>query len=214
MLIPKIKPDNWIIFSATPDYELVKNWIKNNDIKIPELIYHDGKNEESRDETRRKIILRDIYSCPKNIRFLASLKKIAERFNHQCIFWSGTAAGTIFAYHQDYPYEVPQKYFDVQFTREGLFQGIYHQVFKNYVDCHLLSPYHSFQIWEDLLIHFDPRIIKKGTDLRIEIGRKLFGKSVKWNAINPHLPIYEYNTKIDTYNLYLNHIQESLKNSE
>ena len=122
---------------------------------------------------------------------------------------AGTAAGTILAYHQDYPYEKPEKYFDVQYTREGLFQGIYHQVFQNFVECPLLSPYHTFQIWEDVINHLDPRVIKKGTDFRDEIGRKLSGRSINWDNENPHLAPYKYNDPIDSYSLYLKYIHDN-----
>lgn len=214
VLVPKINKKNWIFFSSMPDNYLVKEWIKKNDIEISELIFHDGQNEETNEETIRKIIYSDLYSNPKHIRFLPTLKKIAERFAQKCIFWAGTAAGPIFSYRQNYPYEKPEKYFNYQFTRGGLFLGSYHQVFKNFVDCPLLSPYHSLQIWEDLIGHLDPRIIKKGMDLRMEIGKKLSGRSIRWNEINPYIAPYKYENKIDTYNLYLNHIRDSLQLSE
>ncbi len=210
VLVPKMNKENWIVFSSEPDYHLVKKWIEMNDIEITDLIYHDGQNEETAEETERKIIYSDLYSDPRHIRFLPTLKKIAERFKNKCLFWSGTAAGTIIAYHQDYPYEKPDKFFEVQYTREGLFQGIYHQVFKNYVDCPLLSPYHSYQIWEDLFIHLDPRIIKKGVDFRKEIGHKLINRLIEWIDENPHIGPYEYDHKIDTYDVYLSYIKENI----
>lgn len=208
-LIPKININNWIVFSAEPDYSLVKKWLERNNIEISELISHDNQNEETREETEQKILFSDLFSDPRHIRFLPTLKKIAKRFNQKCIFWSGTAAGTILAYHQDYPYEKPEKYFDVQYTREGLFQGIYHQVFQNFVECPLLSPYHTFQIWEDVINHLDPRVIKKGTDFRDEIGRKLSGRSINWDNENPHLAPYKYNDPIDSYSLYLKYIHDN-----
>ena len=209
-LAPKLNSKNWIIFSSIPDYDVVKNWIEANNIDILELIKHDAINEETIEDTKTKIIVGDLYSDPKHIRFLPTLKKIATQYNYKCIFWAGTAADAIFAYHQEFPYESPVKYFNFLYSRVGFFQGNYHQVFKNFVGCPLLSPYHSFQIWKDLLIHLDTRIIKKGLDLRKEIGRRMSNKSIKWFDCNDKIPAYQYDYNLDTYQLYLDYLKKSI----
>jgi len=213
-LVPKLNPERWYIFSAEPNYTLVKHWVKENGIRVKRIFKHNNKNEETIDDFGKKIICSDLYSDPRHIQWLPTLKRIAKKFDNKCIFWSGTIGDTIYSFHEAYHIGSKEKYFDVHMTRAASWQGNYHQTFKNFVGRPLLSPYHSKEIWEELYQHLDPSVIKKDTDLRPEIGERLFGKPVKWVDENPGPEPYSYPIIIclmNTYRIYKKYIQSKLK---
>ena len=212
-LIPKLDSEKWHIFSAEPNYTLVKRWIKENAVNIKKMFKHDNQNEESFEDFKKKIICGDLYADPRHIRWMPTLKKIGEEFGYKCIFWTGTAADAIYCFHKDFHSKSKEEYFKVHITRVGTFQGNYHQVFKNFVGCALLSPYHSKEIWEELYQHLDSSIITKDTDLRNDIGEKLFGKPVKWLDQNPGPEPYTYNFHFDSYKFYVEYIEKGLTKS-
>lgn len=208
-LIPKINKQKWHIFSAEPNYPLVLKWAEENNITLNRIFRHNNQNEESVEDFKRKVICGDLYSDPKHIRWMPTLKRIAEVFNNKCIFWAGTAADAIYSFHPDF-HRIPKKYyFHQHITRIHSWQGNYHQVFKNFVGSALLSPYHSREIWEELYQHMDPSVITKGIDLRDEISRELFGKPVKWESRNPGPTPYRYDFSLDPYKLYTEYIKEN-----
>ena len=80
-LVPKLNPERWYIFSAEPNYTLVKHWVKENGIKVAGIFKHNNKNEETIDDFRKKIICSDLYSDPRHIRWLPTLKRISKKFD-------------------------------------------------------------------------------------------------------------------------------------
>lgn len=210
-LIPKKNKNKWHIFSADPNFPLVKDWVEKNNLGINRMFRHDNRNEETGEDIKKKIICCDLYSDLIHIRWLPGLKKIAEKFDRKCIFWTGTAADSVYGYNEVFRKHFSKGYFDIHLTRVCPRQGNYHQTFKNFVDCPLLSPYHSQEIWRDLYQHYNPIVIKKGSDLRDRIGDKLHCGQVTYPPQNPGPVPYSYNTYIDVYKYYLSYINEHIK---
>lgn len=214
LLIPKLNNDRWHIFSAEPNYQLVKQWIEVNRIKINNNFIHNNLNEESHEDFKGKILCGDLYSDPRHIRWMPTLKKIANKFDNKCIFWIGTAADAIYKYYSPFHAYGKRNFFKVHRIRVASWQGNYHQIFKNFVGSPLLSPYHSEEIWRELYQHLDPSIIRKNTDLRVEIGEKLFGSSIKWLDKNPGPGPYKYNYDFKLYDTYVHCINELIDKKE
>lgn len=210
-MVPKINKNKWHIFSADPNYALVKKCLAQNKVEMNRLFRHDNRNEESREDIERKIRCGDLYSDIRHIRWLPRLREIGLEFAKKCIFWTGTTADTIYSFKEEFSNHFSKNYFTIHKTRACSWQGNYHQTFKNFVDCPLLSPYHSGEIWQEVYLHFDPAKIKRDTDLRDQIGEKLHGRPLTWPPDNPGPTPYSYDTYINTYEYYLNFIKETIK---
>jgi hypothetical protein len=208
-LVPKVNTKKWVLFSAKPNYNLIRKWCQKNHIEC-RIFFHDNINEEKNQEFVKKVICGDLYSNPTNVRWIPSLERIAQHFNFNCIFWSGTEGDTFYTNHPIYHSKGRNEFFKLHLTRASTWQGNYHQVLKNYTNIPLLSPFHSEEIWKHLYFRFDPKIISKNTDLRSEIGDELFGKKVWWLDCNPGPKPYKYNFNINLYDLYINYIEKSL----
>lgn len=52
----------------------------------------------------------------------------------------------------------------------------------------LLSPYHSPELWNEVLFRHDPETMQG--DLRADLGHCLFGREVRWLSQNPSPPPY------------------------
>lgn len=210
-LIPKKNKNKWHIFSAEPNYALVREWVEKNGVAVNRMFRHDNRNEESDEDIKRKIVCSDLYSDLRHIRWLPYLKEIAAKFDKKCIFWTGTTGDTIYSFKEEYREHITKKYFKIHMTRACSWQGNYHQTFKNFVGCPLISPYHSQEIWQQVYRHYNPAIIKKNTDLRDRIGEKLHGGHITWPSQNPGPVPYSYDTYIDAYRYYLSFINENIK---
>lgn len=214
-LVPKLNKEKWHIFSAEPNFPLVREWLKENNIHVNTLFTHNNINEESVEDFKKKVICGDLYTDPRHNKWLPTVKKIAEKFNYKCIFWSGTQTmppahfyiggrhGRNFKRH-------PLKFFNDHFNMTSPWQGNTHQIFKNFIGCLLISPYHSREIWEELYQHYNPSAVKEGMDLRFEIGERLFGKPVKWVKENPAPEPYKYSFYFDPYKIYIEYIKENI----
>lgn len=210
VLTPKVNNQNWHIFSAEPNYLLVCKWLKDNGLVFENIFYHDNKNEETEIDIQTKIISGDLFAEATNLRWLPTLKKIALQFDKQCFFWTGTAADAIYTNHFDFINKKKHFFFTFHMQRVASWQGNYHQTFKNFVDCPLLSPYHSKEIWENVYQHFNPLLFKESFELRDLLGKILFGKEVHWLVENPSPSPYIYDNTIDYYTTYITYITEKL----
>lgn len=88
-LIPKLNDANWYIFSAEPNYSLIKHWVAQNNIHATKIFAHDGQNEENMTDFKRKVICSDLYTNPIHVRYLPTLEKLVRDFDGECIFWVG-----------------------------------------------------------------------------------------------------------------------------
>jgi hypothetical protein len=209
-LIPKLCPERWHIFSAEPNTPLVRQWLDLNKISYGRFWSHDNSNEENARDLADKVLCSDLVSDPKQNKWLPKMREIAGSFDNRCIFWAGTAADAIYSYHTSFHARSREEYFSLHQTRVSSLQGNYHQTFKNFVGCPLLSPYHSAEIWHDLYRHYSPRLISPSTDYRNRLGELLCGRAVLWLDKNPGPAAYEYSDHLDTKALYLKAIQAHL----
>jgi hypothetical protein len=210
-LIPKLNQERWHIFSAEPNTSLVRQWLELNKIPYGRFFAHDNCNEENGQDLAEKVLCSDLVSDPKQSKWLPKMREIARAFDHKCIFWAGTAADAIYSYHTSFHARPDDGYFALHQTRVSSLQGNYHQTFKNFVGCPLLSPYHSADIWQDLYRHYSPRLISPSTDYRDRLGEMLWGRPLIWQDQNPGPAAYEYAQNIDTFALYLSALIEHLK---
>lgn len=208
-LVPKIS-ENWSVFSAEPNYQLVNQFIQENGISVNQLYHHDNQNEESRDEFCQKIICSDLRSDPRHLRWYPTLQKIVDEHDGDVIFWCGTEGDTIYSYHVDFSSVSKEEYFDLHFERAANWQAITHQVTKNYTGAPAISPYHSPSIWEDLYQHYDPRMISKGDDLRPQLGEQLYGGDVWWPDRNPSPNPYSYDWTSKVEPMYVEYIKRNI----
>jgi hypothetical protein len=209
LLAPKLNPDRWHMFSAEPNYTLNVRWVERNGVRVNRVFSHDNRNEESLDDLVEKIICGDLYSDPSHIRWLPTMRKIADGLEHRCLFWGGTMSSPGHFYdgqHYGHVGADRDAFFRSHFHRTAAWQGNYHQAFKNFVGRPYLSPFHSFEIWQDLFRHIDPAAIPP-TDLRRPIGESLFGRPVWWIEENPAPGKYDYAWKVDGYRLYVEHLR-------
>jgi len=212
-LVPKLNSKNWYIFSAQPNYPLVKRWVGKNGINVNRIFTHDGRNEESSEDFKKKVICGDLYADPRQIKWMPTIKKITGEFNDKCIFWGGTMSSPAHFYtgkHRGCIEKDKTTFFNNHFEKTASWLGNYHQVFKNFTRSPYLSPYHSPEIWSELYQHFDPAVITKNADLRMKIGDRLFEKPVWWLSENPGPKPYTYNFYINCYEMYLKYINEML----
>jgi hypothetical protein len=210
-LVPKLNPDRWHLFSAEPNYPLVREWITRNGLRINRLFRHDNENDESLEDLKWKIYCGDLYTNPRHVRYLPALRDITLGFNHRCIFWAGTSGGSINRYYGDYHAFPREHYFDRHMKKAAVWQGNCHQIVKNFTGCPLLSPYNAEEIWDEFYMHLDPAIITEGTDLRMQIGEKLAGRPIWWLEHNPTPTPYRYGYRIEVHKVYIAQIKKSLR---
>lgn len=195
-LIPKLNDENWHVFSAEPNYPLIRDWLSTNDIKVNKLFFHDGGNEETIDEFKNKIICGDLYTSPIHIRYAPALKKIAKEFNNECIFWLGSMPRRSSLYdgvHAQNGHSKKRKeFFNSHFNSFPAWQGNIQQTYSNYIGCPFLCPYYLNDIWSELYVHIDPGMIEKGIDLRPRLGEALAGREIVWPEGNPGPTPYKY----------------------
>ena len=212
-LIPKRRPERWHIFSAAPNRALVWQWMKWNDVKAGRLFDHDNRNEETAEETERKIVCSDLYSDPRHMRWLPTLRRIAESFDSRCCFWSGSAADALHvgrSFHRRYRGKNARAFFNIHLTRVPCLVGNYHQVVKNYTGCPLLCPYQTTGIWRDVYSHHGAEVIPAGVDLRPRLGERLAGRSIRWADGNPGPEPYRYASRFQARATYLMHVHDRL----
>jgi hypothetical protein len=213
-LIPKVDNDNWSVFSAVPNYALAENFISDNGIELENLYRHDNRNREDETDLIRKLICSDLRADPRHIRWRKCLKEIADSFGSECIFWVGTEADTIFSHFPEFHEQDRSKYFEGHFTRAANWQGTTHQTTKNFTGSPMISPYHSERFWRQIMEHYDPRLISKGTDLRKRLGEEIAGQSVVWPAKNPGPDMYKYDYTVNGYQEYIDYVREITSNPE
>ena len=206
-LIPKLT-DNWHVFSAEPSHWIVDRFLFENDIEVGEFFHHDNENEETWRDFRRKLICGDIRADPRHQRWYPTLDEIAARFDRDCIFWIGTEGDTINTYFPDF--HEAEDYFAGHFSRAANWQGVTHQLTKNFTGAPALSPYHSESIWTNVYRHYDPDMISESMDLRPRIAEQWYDRDIWWPDRNPAPAPYEYTFEDDYRDVYFDYISDCL----
>jgi hypothetical protein len=199
-LVPK-RTDNWHLFSADPNYPLVKRFVKRNDIDINTVFRSDNTNKERLADLRRKLVCSDLMSDPTHIRWQVELQRVVEELGGDCILWLGTEAEAFNTYHPDF--HEADDYFQKHFTRPASWQANFHQTTANFAGVPVLSPYHSEAIWKELYRHYDPNLATADMDIRPQIGAILHDDDVWWPDSNPGPDTYTYDLDVDASELFL-----------
>ena len=216
-LVPKIDPRNWYIFSAEPNYSLVTEWVKSNGVEVHRIFSHDGRNEETLEDMKRKVICSDLYTNIVHIRYLPTLERLVAEFDGECIFWLGSMARRMSLYDASYrkrdePLDT-RAFFNSHLKTFPAWQGNIHQVYSNYLGCPFLSPYYLERPWSELYAHLDPNILKTGVDYRPQLADALANRKINWPSSNPGPKPYEYwNFWFNSYRYYVSYIRRELEN--
>jgi hypothetical protein len=216
-LIPKLNDSNWYVFSAEPNYSIVKDWIKQNNISVKKIFMHDGRNEEKMVDYKKKVRCSDLYTNLIHIRYAPSLERIADEFDHECVFWLGSMPRRASLY--DGGYRKPgtsigrDEFFNVHLNTFPGWQGNIQQTYSNYIGCPFLTPYYLKDIWFNVNAHLDPDIIVAGQDYRPQLGELLAGREISWPTQNPGPEPYKYwYLWFKPYKYYINYIKRKLRN--
>jgi hypothetical protein len=206
LLAPKVDDSKWNVFSAYPNAPIVRKFIKENNIVINEFFEHDNVSDFDENLYNEMAFCGDLYSDPRHIRWMTTMREISNLHANECIFWGGSIADAIFAYHHLY-HQNSSEYFDKHMQRAAFFQGAYHQIFRNFVGCPYVSPYHSQVIWDDLIIHLDPDLFAPGVDLRRDIAERLAGRKVAFSEHNPSPAPWNFTSAGSLREIYFNELR-------
>jgi hypothetical protein len=217
-LILKGNPEQWLLFSAEPNFRLVKQWVLENDVPVADVIRHDGRNEETLADLKRTILCSDLYSNPIHIRYAPTLKRLAAEFGDQCIFWVGSMPrgahlfdGRHHRFDRSDPARARSAFFNAHLVTFPAWQGNLHQTYANFVGQPFLCPYDLAEMWERVYRRLDPLILTKDVDLRGRIGDQLLGRPVRWPDENPGPIPYSYpHFWFNPYKYYVRHIRKEL----
>jgi len=210
LLADKINNERWNVFSSEPNMPLVRQWLTDNNVAVNRLYEHDGRNEETETDLSNKIVAGDLFSNPRHMRWLPTLKKIGHAVGGKCFFWAGTMGNTLLVFSRNYHRGSIDHFYKTQFSRGAAWQGNSHQVHKNFTGFSLLSPYHSQELWENVFFRYDHSGLCAGTDFRDKIGEALAGRTVIWPGSNPSPPLYTYAKDVDLYRHYVGYIRTAL----
>jgi len=214
LLIPKLSK-NWYVFSAFPNYPLVKQFVELNNIDINKFYTHLGDDEfEDNKFIEEKIVALDGLQQLLHLRWGKSHRKLAiqEFGGKKVIFWDGDSGGNL-----NSPLNINRlkkiqrtevEFFRFFWTCSPLHQGATHQYYKQ-LGLTRLDIYSYPQLWKDVFMQYNPiNILKK--DIRKQLGDKVFGKSVKWIDENPAPPAWKAQLRYDVRKIYTDCIKREL----
>jgi hypothetical protein len=211
LLAPKVNDSRWNVFSAEPNAPIVKDWISDNGILINRIYEHDCKNEETGADLSEKILAGDLYSNPRHMRWLPTLKSIGAEVGEKCFFWAGTSGDTLMVFNKGYHRGSLNDFYALQLTKSASWQGNTLQVHKNFTGFACLSPYYSKEIWDNVFFRYDYEGLSAGSDFRRKIGEALAGRAIIWpDSYPPPPPLYVYEKNVNIYRHYVRCIQAAL----
>ena len=142
-LVPKLNNQNWYIFTGEPNEPLIREWVRLNKIDVADIFGHDGHNEESLSDFKRKIVCSDLYSSPIHVRYLPTLEKLVRDFDGECVFWGGSMPRRASLYdasqRKDNVAISNDVFWQTHFRDFPAWQGNLHQTYSNYLGCPFLS---------------------------------------------------------------------------
>ncbi|MFP4385209.1 MAG: hypothetical protein ACLFSE_14290, partial [Spirochaetia bacterium] len=224
-----------VVLSADPNYELVKTFIKRNDLKFDVI-----KLVDYNDKTFIKREIAEAF-CRVDLqqwRWGIHLSKIARECNYQGIFWKGQVADLFFTpYWRTYTSRHSKLY---NLFRKGYgklsekgFSSLLDPVFKNYAiedmrkslweraavlqgdhqgflrsisNCLFLSAYHGPQM-TNVWKNMDFSLLCT-YDIRKQIGRSLSGKEIFYPEENPSPPASEFKKNLNYTRILINSLTE------
>jgi hypothetical protein len=210
LLADKRDDARWNVFSSEPNAPLVKQWISDNAIPIQRFYEHDGRNEETENDLVNKIVAGDLFSNPRHLRWLPTLKEIGASLGGKCFFWAGTMGDALMSFNKTYHQGSLEHFRSIFFSRGISWQGNSLQTHKNFTGFSCLSPYQSKEIWDNVFSKYDYAALKKGVDFREKIGEVLAGRKVFWAGENPSPVFPFYDKNIDMNKEYVRCIRKAL----
>lgn len=191
----------WAVLSGEPNTNNSIEFIDKNNLKITEFL--SGNAETDNTFFNEEIIYSDCLFGPSHIRWMSQIKKFVEKNDGKVILWMGTNGDGIFAKNNNHR---DNDYFAVQDLHVGTAMGVLHQVYKNFLNIPVLSPYQSPKMIKDLICKFNPYYIEKSGDIRELMGNLLLGKQVYYPNTNPTPPEY-IRQRTKEISIYINHLK-------
>lgn len=211
LLIPKLSK-NWYVFSAQPNYPLVRQFVELNNIMVDGFYTSTGDDELGNDTfIEEKVIALDGLQMLLHLRWGRSHRELVrhEFKGKKVIFWDGDSGGNLNMPLNINRLKVEQKtqegFFRYFWTCSPLHQGATHQYYKH-LGLIRLDIYSYPRLWRDVFMQYNPINILK-TDIRKQLGDKVFGKSVKWIDENPAPPAWRNQEKYDVKKIYYERIK-------
>lgn len=211
LLAPKLSK-NWHVFSAQPNYPIVKKFIEINNIAIDKTFTSTGDNEYGDTKfIEEKIIVLDGLQFLADYRWGKNHREIIrDNFNgKKVIFWdgdSGNRTNTRLNIIKSGS-KTTKEFFDFWRLKAPISQGITAQYYKN-LGFIRLDVYSFPQLWKDVLMQCDP-IKLMAKDNRKELGDRIFGKTVKWIEENPGPPAWQKQLEYDVKKIYYEHVKRN-----
>lgn len=200
-----------IALSADPNYPLVKQFIKDNQLDIPIIKLDDKYNKEF---TECEILEACCRADITHWRWGFHLYKIVKKFNNNCIIWKGQL-GDVFLGNTWKSYIYPEKQpvlflskvykkisnylpgfinhligrkfqtiaIETTFNKSSTLQGCHMGFIRALTNCLVLSAYHGLEVQK--IVHETDFSRAVQNDIRPAIGELLLGKTVIYPEKNP-----------------------------
>ncbi len=172
--------EKWIVLSGEPNAPLNKKFIEDNKISLERFV--SVSNATDNTFLLEEIMASDCMFDVAHFRWMRVLYDLVQEYQGRVIFWMGTSGDGTFKSNNNHG---DRDYYAVHDLHVGMAMGVLHQVFKNFLNIPVVSPYQSPQFLEQLFYRFDPYFVDQVGDVRDRIGELLFGKSLKYPQDNP-----------------------------
>ena len=204
LLIPKINPHKWHIFSSQPDIYYVKDWIRENEIvTYNDIITHDGFCDEDYEFFKTKVWASDGEFDLIHARWVKRQIEIAQELG-DCVFWIGDT-GIIFSPNVFCKMEDKKDYFDELLIRAYGFHGTKNQMIFNMTKCPRLTPYFAPAMLR-LYENFDFSVIDR--DYREDLANIIAEREIWWEKAYPNVNCYFYPFDYNIEKIYLEKLEE------
>ncbi len=195
------RKERWIVVTGEPSDKLNEKFLSDNKIDVESFI--PVSNDTDNTYLQNEIIASDCFADVKHFRWVGLIHDIVKKYNNKAILWMGTNGDGIFSKNNNHR---DKDYFAVGDLHVGTFCGILHQMYKNFLNIPVLSPYNSPQFLDELFYKFDPYFVIKSGDVRKDIGKSLHGKDVKYPSENPEVEIWNRN-RSESIKRYINQLE-------
>ncbi|MTD10595.1 hypothetical protein GIX10_03890 [Acinetobacter sp. YIM 103518] len=224
LLLPWSNPV--LVVSAEPNYSLVVEFIKENnlDYKIEVLL-----DEENLKIKNKEILINTCLMDLRHARWGAALVEISNRYDTKAIFWLGQGADAFTTpnwksfFHNTSTRkkrlnklrqvfglrlinQTPEGFANAMWSRIAMWQGVHTSFMRALTGCLVLSAYHGREM-SKVLVELDLNMAIQ-RDIRSIIGEKLFGKQVKYPAINPGPQVSEFRAGLHQPQLFFNQMEK------
>jgi len=193
------RKEKWIVISGEPNSDLNKKFIHDNKIDIEEFVA--VSNDCDLDLLSEEIIASDCFFDVAHFRYMSVIKGIIDQYNHKAIIWYGSSGDGCFTRNANHK---SRDYYNIHDLHVGMAMGIWHQLGKNLFDCPTLSPYQSPDFLTNLFYKYDPYYVDSyDGDLRVMIGKRLFGGDVKYPVKNPEPGVWIPRKRSKSIDIYI-----------